>query len=43
MAANADGLNASQFFITLDPAYDLDGKHTLFGKASGSLLWSLPA
>ncbi|KAI6196867.1 hypothetical protein M3Y94_01159200 [Aphelenchoides besseyi] len=32
MAANPDGFNGSQFFITLGATHELNGKHTLFGK-----------
>eukprot|EP01054_Gregarina_sp_Poly1_P004964 Gregarina_sp_Poly_1__4963@NODE_262_length_10455_cov_153_948017_g229_i0_p3_GENE_NODE_262_length_10455_cov_153_948017_g229_i0NODE_262_length_10455_cov_153_948017_g229_i0_p3_ORF_typecomplete_len474_score76_06Pro_isomerase/PF00160_21/3_3e42MNNL/PF07657_13/0_078_NODE_262_length_10455_cov_153_948017_g229_i0131434 len=34
-------VNGSQFFITLDRADGLNGKHTLFGKVTGPTIWNL--
>jgi peptidyl-prolyl cis-trans isomerase SDCCAG10 len=41
MANNgAKNTNTSQFFITLDRADELQGKHTLFGKITGPTVFS---
>lgn len=38
MSANPEGLSASQFFFSLGPVPDLNGKHTIFGKVSAITL-----
>ncbi|KAI6228046.1 PPIase cyclophilin-type domain-containing protein [Aphelenchoides besseyi] len=40
MAANPDGFNGSQFFITLGATHELNGKHTLFGKITGNTIFN---
>ncbi|KAK3047193.1 Peptidyl-prolyl cis-trans isomerase cyp15 [Extremus antarcticus] len=37
MANAGDGMNASQFFVTTEKAAWLDGKHTIFGRATGGV------
>ncbi|KAL3102324.1 hypothetical protein niasHS_003733 [Heterodera schachtii] len=39
--AGEKNLNGSQFFITLDKATELDGKHTVFGKVVGNTIFNL--
>ncbi|KAI6242815.1 PPIase cyclophilin-type domain-containing protein [Aphelenchoides fujianensis] len=41
MAANPQKLNGSQFFLTLGPTSELQGKHTLFGKITGNTIFNL--
>ncbi|KAF7640350.1 PPIase cyclophilin-type domain-containing protein [Meloidogyne graminicola] len=41
MASDKKDQNASQFFFTLGPAPDLNGKHTLFGKVVGATVFNL--
>eukprot|EP01062_Namystynia_karyoxenos_P013501 TRINITY_DN14867_c0_g1_i1.p1 TRINITY_DN14867_c0_g1~~TRINITY_DN14867_c0_g1_i1.p1 ORF type:complete len:517 (+),score=178.48 TRINITY_DN14867_c0_g1_i1:74-1624(+) len=40
-AAGEDGLNRSQFFITLAEARELDGKHTIFGQVTPETIFPL--
>lgn len=41
MAKSADNMNGSQFFITLDPATNLDGGFTIFGQVQEDSLATL--
>ncbi|CAM9214172.1 unnamed protein product [Lampetra fluviatilis] len=41
MATSRPGDNGSQFFITLDRADELNGKHSIFGKVVGDTLYNV--
>jgi peptidyl-prolyl cis-trans isomerase SDCCAG10 len=41
MASTGPDSNLSQFFITLDEASDLNGKHTIFAKVVGDTIYNL--
>lgn len=41
MACLEENTNGSQFFFTLGPAKELDGKHTLFGRIVGETLYNM--
>ncbi|VEL20001.1 unnamed protein product [Protopolystoma xenopodis] len=41
MASSEPNSNRSQFFFTLGPATELDGKHTLFGRVAGNTIFNM--
>lgn len=41
MANSQKNDNGSQFFFTLGPCYELQGKHTIFGKVGGQTIYNM--